>query len=66
MSTNQQVRLFPNSKNNLTVAQYDATAKVWEIFCEANDNGYIGCADSLEEAKTVSSDWFSESRSVFN
>ena len=60
MSTNQQVRLFPYSKKNLTVAQYDVTAGVWEIFCEANDNGYIGCADTLEEAKEISNEWFAE------
>ncbi len=34
-------------------AQWMPDAKVWEIFTEAECEGYIGCADTLAEARAI-------------
>ena len=41
-------------------AQFDDTASVWEIFASDTGEDYIGCADSIPEARAVASAWFAE------
>lgn len=54
------MRLFPKDKNNECVAVFDADAQVFEIFTEKDCSSYIGCADTVNEAKAISQDWVME------
>jgi putative methionine-R-sulfoxide reductase with GAF domain len=54
------MRLFPKDKNNQCVAVFDADAQVFEIFTEKDCSSYIGCADTVNEAKAISQDWVIE------
>ncbi len=41
--------------------RFDQTAKVWELFSSPYPEDYIGCADTLDEARQIArarfSDW---------
>jgi hypothetical protein len=37
-------------------AQYDRTAGVWELFSEETAEAYLGCADTLSEARKLAKD----------
>jgi len=54
------MRLFPKDKNNECVAVFDADAQVFEIFADKDCDSYIGCADTLVEAKEISRNWIAE------
>ena len=41
-------------------AQFDDTAEVYELFASKDGDDYIGCADTLTEARLVAQEWFSE------
>lgn len=32
-------------------AQYDSSADVWELFASEDGDDYLGCADTLQEAR---------------
>jgi hypothetical protein len=41
-------------------AQFDPTAEVWELFASKECDDYLGCADTLTEAKAVAREWFED------
>lgn len=41
-------------------AQRDETAGVIELFTDPEGIGYVGCADSYDEAYTIAEEWVSE------
>lgn len=43
-----------------TWARWDEGAEVWEIFASDTGGDYIGCADTIEEAKDAARDYFEE------
>jgi hypothetical protein len=53
-------RLFPRDGRNLTVAVFDETAKVFEVFADKDCDSYLGCADTLPEAKRIALEWIEE------
>lgn len=54
------IRLFPKDNRNRTVAVFDTDAKVYEIFADRACDSYIGCADTIPEAKEISQNWSEE------
>jgi len=54
------MRLFPRDSRNKTVAVFDASAQVFEIFADKDCDSYIGCADTIAEAKEISRNWITE------
>jgi hypothetical protein len=54
------IRLRPGSKRDFTVAVFDDTARVFEIFADSDCDSYLGCADTLDEAARVAQDWIDE------
>ena len=54
------IRLDPKSTRNLTVAVWDESAQVFEIFADRDCDSYIGCADTISEAKQIGVDWINE------
>jgi hypothetical protein len=53
-------RLFPSDRRNLTVAVFDDAAKVYEIFADQDCDAYLGCADTIPEAKAIALAWINE------
>jgi hypothetical protein len=53
-------RLFPSDRRNLTVAVFDTDAQVWEIFADQDRDSYLGCADTIPEAKAIALAWINE------
>jgi len=41
--------------------KYDESADIYEIFASEECDDYIGCADTLPEARLVATDWARES-----
>jgi len=39
---------------------HDQTAEVYELFASADGDDYIGCADTLAEARQVAREWFED------
>lgn len=39
---------------------FDESAEVYELFTDSEGEGYIGCADTVKEARLVARDWFEE------
>ena len=39
---------------------FDESAEVYELFASSAGDDYIGCADTIQEAKQIASDWFKE------
>lgn len=54
------IRLKPGDSNNLTVAVWDADAELYEIFADNDCDAYIGCADTVDEAKVIAADWIAD------
>ena len=38
----------------------DETAEIYELFASESGDDYIGCADTVNEARAVARDWFYE------
>jgi hypothetical protein len=45
---------------------YDASGGLWEVFTDTDCVGYIGCADSREDAVRVGRDWVAEQCEEYN
>lgn len=54
------IRLNPSNSRDKTVAVYDQTADVYEIFADADCDSYIGCADTVAECRRIAQDWLNE------
>ena len=39
---------------------FDEGAEVYELFASSEGDDYIGCADTLAEARLIASEWFQE------
>lgn len=39
---------------------FDKSAEVYELFASEDGDDYIGCADTVAEARKVASQWFEE------
>lgn len=40
--------------------KHDQSAEVYELFASEDGDDYIGCADTVAEARKVASQWFEE------
>jgi hypothetical protein len=40
--------------------KWDESAMLYELFASENGDDYIGCADTVSEARAVAADWFNE------
>lgn len=40
--------------------KWDESAEIYELFASGECTDYIGCADSVAEARIVASHWFNE------
>jgi hypothetical protein len=40
--------------------KWDEGAELYELFASENGDDYIGCADTVSEARTVAAHWFNE------
>lgn len=54
------LRVAPHDSRNLTVTHYDVTAEVYEVYADADCDSYLGCADTLREARQIAIDWMNE------
>jgi hypothetical protein len=53
--------LATHKKLDLEVyANFDLTAQVWELFADNHGEDYIGCADTISEARQVAREWFAD------
>jgi len=41
-------------------ARWDEGSAVWELFASDTGGDYIGCADTIDEAKGIARDYFEE------
>jgi hypothetical protein len=39
---------------------YDKDAEVYELFASADGDDYLGCADTIMEARFVAQEWFED------
>jgi len=51
------VRVAPNDSRNLTVIRFDSDAEVYEVFADKDCDSYLGCADTIQEARQIARDW---------
>jgi len=54
------LRVAPNDSRNLTVTHFDVTAEVYEVYADKDCDSYLGCADTLREARQIALDWLNE------
>ena len=54
------LRVAPNDSRNLTVIRFDSDAEVFEVFADKDCDSYLGCADTLREARQIAIDWLNE------
>lgn len=40
--------------------KWDESAEIYELFASENGDDYIGCAETVGEARAVARDWFYE------
>lgn len=40
--------------------KWDSSAEVYELFASEGADDYLGCADTVSEARKVAREWFSE------
>lgn len=53
------VKVFTKSGYEIWT-KHDRLADVWEIFLSEDGDDYIGCADSLREAREMGKAWIKE------
>lgn len=54
------MNLIYESNGYKIYSQFDRTAEVYELFTDTDGVGYVGCADSIREAKQIAKDFVEE------
>ena len=54
------MRLIYEKKGYQVFAQYDSSAEVIELFSDDDLQGYVGCADTDQEAINIAREWVEE------